>query len=554
MATNPILAGLDDFVFQGIGYGKPPVLAIDPEQSRIGLNEFFKEFSPTTAIIRDADELTEHLELIDTAIKYVKPAKKLASYGKAVLEGLSVSQEGLSYGLNGILNMQAPSASSTGLPTLYVVDEDSINPDRFSEFMSRFQQLGHEKKPRVVVVANKTLDSALRLVSACGENIDAHVLSATGLKQIGTLALECRDFVQFVDLFLTEGDGYCSSTDVVDLFPSADMDSRFRRCLGRMLKVQSLFRTNRKFEATDGVMLLANEIEQLSSAAHGDEFKNKLLCMKAISNLWTSYLTETNPELIENSLSIADHLKDDLLKAHCLKLTGLVTGRSKLTHQLLVDAQNIFETCGEVEQAIFVETNILENNLFSERIDVERAMKLIDFVSYTTPYIRRSTTIFSNAAIALMLAGNTVASRDAFGLATSAAGPSVNLLTSEVNALIAGYIDGEDLDREAVLKLTRRILRSGIDRNFSYHQALMFANLLKMSEGDREISGHIQEILRKERFLKYDEFLEDAGTLVKYVATKSYDLTATRPANLGGVLGAFLERHELFPAPHVFYR
>lgn len=164
MATNPILAGLDDFVFQGIGYGKPPVLAIDPEQSRIGLNEFFKEYSPTTATIRDADELAQHLELIDTAIKYVNPAKKLATYGKAVLEGLSVSQEGLSYGLNGILSMQAPSASSTGLPTLYVVDEDSIDPDLFSEFMSRFQQLGHEKKPRVVVVANKTLDTALRLV------------------------------------------------------------------------------------------------------------------------------------------------------------------------------------------------------------------------------------------------------------------------------------------------------------------------------------------------------------------------------------------------------
>lgn len=554
MATNPIKAGLDDFVFQGIGYGKPPVLTIDPEQSRLGLNSFFKEHSPTTAIIKDSSELAEHLKQIDAAIKYIKPAKTLATYGKAMLEGLSVSQEGLSYGLNGILNMQAPSASSTGLPTMYVVEEDSIDPDGFSEFMSRFQQLGHEKKPRVVVVANESLDSALRLVSSCGENIEAHVLSATGLKKVDTLDLQCSDFEQYVDLFLTEADGYCTKTDVSGLIPGADMESRFSTCLGRMLQIQALFRTNRKFEAIDGVSLLANEIEQLSDEAKNDDVTDKLLCLKAISNLWTSYLTEANPERVENSLSIAEHLKDDLLKAHCLKLTGLVTGRSELTHQLLVNAQDIFETRGEVEQALFVETNILENNMFSQKIDIERATKLVQFVSDTTPYIRRSTTIFSNAAIAMMLAGKNVASREAFAMATSASGPPVNLLTSEVNALIADYIDGEELDPNSVAKLIRRIRRSNIDRNFNYHQALMFANLLKMSDGDADLSGYVREVLRKEKFLDYDEFLEDPGSLVRFLATKSYDASATAPAKLGGVLGEFLERHELFPAPHVFYR
>ncbi len=551
---DSVADGIDNFAFDIVHDEKPAVLALDREQAEIGLNEFFKRCSPSAQRIRDNDQLHSARAAIDQAIKYVRPTKRVASVANALLSGMTLSQEGLSMGLNGVLNMQPPSAVSVGLPSLYLIDEDAIEPSRFAEFVSRFQQIGFEKKPRILMLANGKLESALKLISTCGQNVRSYILSSGGLTNVSPSQMNCNDFGEFVNLFLSEGDGYCASSDIDRMFPDADPESRIGHCVATMLQIQSLFRSGRKFEAIGLIADLDAELEHLNNTMRTESQRDRLLGLKAICNLWTSYVFEDHPEKIENSLSIAGHLKDDLLEAYALKLIPMVSGRSDLTRQMLEKAKQIFESKGEVEQALFVENNIIDNNLFSDRIDAERALRLSEYVRENTPYIRRSTTFHSNAAIALMLSGRMTQAREVFDLATRSAGPSVNLLTSHVNALICAYLDGEKIDHDVVSRTINRILRSRIDPNFDYHQAIMFGNLWKICEDKKDLAGEIIEILRKHRFLDYGTYLDDPHQFMRFCVSKCYDSQATMPVDQPGILGAFMNEHSLFPASHVFYR
>lgn len=554
MNTNLISSKIDNFVFDAVGYSKPPVLVLDPRQGQMGLNQIYKQYSPTTVRIRDDAQLEAETQRIDKSVKYIKPAKKVASYAGALLEGISASQDGLSMSLNGILNTQLPSAPTTGLPSIYIVEEDSISPQNMTAFMGRFQQLDDEKKPRVILLANEKLESALRLISSCGENISAHIISTNGLEKVSPVALRCNDFGEYINMFLSEGDGYCCSTDTGSFFPEERLSTEFSKCLALMLKIQSLFRCDRKFEAIESTTKLSAKLEQLRESVRNDEQLNKILCVKAICNLWVSYLTESNIDKIENSLSIAEHLQDDLLTAYALKMSPLISDRSNLTHQMLEKSKKIFEMNGEIEQALFVENNIVDNNLFSDRVDVGRAVRLSDYVLDQTPYIRRSTTFHSNAAIALMVSGNLTKSREYFDRAINAAGPAVNLLTSEVNAQIAAHLDGEKIKKNRMMKLIKKIERSGIDKKFDYQQAVMFGNLWKICESDRDISKYIVKVLKRAKYLNYNEFLDNPDRLVKFAATRSYNFDAKKPEVQPGVVGGFIEKHSLMPASHIFLR
>jgi len=42
MMTKSVANKIDEFVFDAVGYAKPPILALDPRQSQAGLNEFYK--------------------------------------------------------------------------------------------------------------------------------------------------------------------------------------------------------------------------------------------------------------------------------------------------------------------------------------------------------------------------------------------------------------------------------------------------------------------------------------------------------------------------------
>lgn len=552
--SKSVVGEIDSFVFDAVGYNKPPILALDNHQSRIGLNEMYKQYSPTTIRIRDNKQLEKVTEHIDTAIKYVKPAKKMAGYAGILLEGLSATQDGLSMSLNGVLNANSPSAVSAELPSVYIIEEDSIKPSMFADFISRFQQLNDEKKPRVIMVANDDLESALRLISSCGDNVSAHVLSSGGLTEVSTNKMSCSDFEEYIELFLSEGDGYYASTHITTIAPGGGREKQFSNCLTLMLQIQSHFRCGQKFAAKNSVFQLDKNLELLRELVNSDEQMNKVLVLKAINNLWIAYLSESDSDKIENSLSIAEHLGDDLLMAYALKLIPIVTGQTSLTHQQLEKAKRIFEANGEVEQALYVENNIIDNNLYSERVDVERAINLSNYVSENTPYIRRSTTFHSNAAIALMLSGRLTQAREMFELAKRGSGPPVNLLTTEVNSMIADHLDGEEICKDRSLKLVNKIKRSNIDPNFDYHQTSMLANIWKINEHNKKISKEIFRILKKNKYLDYKTFLDSPDALVKFAATRSYHAEAVKPMKLPGVAGSFIEKHGLKPSSQVFYR
>lgn len=556
MSSNTgTIGAIDDFVFRPLGDRKPSVLVLNRHQALSGLKDFFKEYSPTKIEISDKHELGTTQRTIENSIKYIKPAKKLATYANAVLEGVSLTESGFSMGLSGLLNHQPPCATDALLPKLFLINEDDIRGPQLSEFLSLFQQIDKGRLPATIFVSNTDkVDSAVETLSACGSNVSAQVLTGAGAKHLDLHGSQCSSGMEFVEMFLSEGDGACVATNLDELFPENDWESSFIKLATRMMKIQSLFRLGKKFECGRRLKKLQNEIERLRTNSIGTEFESHLLSARAILNLWEAFVFENHAEKIENSISIADHLNDDLLLAHCLKLTGLIHGYSDLSRQMFEKSERIFSSRGEIEQALFVQNNILVNSLYSSSIDSLAASKLTNFVTETTPYIRRATTFHSNTGLAHLLTGQNNEALKLFERATLASGPAINVLTSETNLLVAMYLSGESVNKDEIWRIFNRIKRSKIPKDFNYQQTAMLGNLWKLAESDKQISKAIKKYLRESKFMDYKNALDSANSVLACAVENIPSVKKRGAKKLPGLLGEYIQQHHFVLGAHVFYR
>ncbi|MCZ6862610.1 MAG: hypothetical protein O7I42_20450 [Alphaproteobacteria bacterium] len=551
---NVAAAEIDDFVFNPIRRERPSVLLLNNSQYRTGLTPFLKKNSPYKQSITDNESLLSNKNEIHRKIKYVHPFKKLASYANAVLEGLAIVEGGLSIGLSGLLNHQAPCAVDADLPKLYLIDEDEINPADLSEFLSLFQQIEPDRQPTTILISKDGIESAIDVLSVCGDNISVHMLTGSGARQIELVGQPCSDAAQFIGMFLTEADGACIATRLQDLEFSPDQQGDILRSATEMLRIQALFRVGRKFEASPLIASLHSELDRLRQESTDEAFTRHLYAMKAMANLWEAFVTEGNAAKIENSISIAHHLNDRLLLAHSLKLITLLHGHTDISRQFLQKSEQIFHEMGELEHSLFVRNNILVNSLYSEISEIESAEYLSDFVQEVSPYIRRSTTFHSNAGLSLLLSGNMKGALPLFERATTGSGPAVNMMASEVNYMIARYIDGQIVSPEEVWQHIKRLERSNIPKEFHYHQTCLYGNLWRLAGNDKDIAEEIKSVLREKMFLDYGAYLDDPKRLLKFAVKNMSTVVRAKAEGLPGRLGRFIDEHDLVPAAHVFYR
>ncbi len=554
MSGSVAASEIDDFVFSAIPREKPPVLLLSNAQAKKGLVPFLKGNALIKKSIRNNESLRVIRDEIHKKVKYVHPIKKLASYANAVLEGLSLSEGGFSIGLSGLLNHQAPCAVAADLPKLYLIDEDEIEPAKLSDFLSLFQQIDPDRRPIVILVSNDEIESAIEVLSASGENISAHILTGSGTRQVPLVGQPCSDVAELINMFLTEADGACVATGQQDLTLPTDLEGAALRCATEMLKIQTLFRIGRKFEARPLIASLHSELDELRRNSADEAYTRHLLAMKAMANLWDVFVSEANAEKIENSISIANHLGDRLLLAHSLKLIALLHGYTDITRQFLQKSEAIFQEMGELEHSLFVQNNLLVNSLYSNSPDGEGAKFLSDFVESTAPYIRRSTTFHSNAGISLLLTGNLSGALPLFQRATEGCGPPINMITSEVNYLIGRYQDGQTISPEEIWQCIRRLERSNVPQDFHYHQTCLYGNLWRLAADDKDLIGIIKSILHEKMFLDYEPYLDDPKRLLKFAVQNIPTVRRAKADRLPGRLGQFIDDHGLVLAAHVFYR
>ncbi len=555
MSNTALLDAIDSFVFKPLPGGRPSVLLLNRPQANSGLRAFFKKYSPKKQSIEDSEALEAAQKGIENTVKYVKPAKKLASYAAAIMDGISVGEGGFSLGLSGLLNYQPPCAVEASLPKLFLIDEDSIPANKLAAFLSLFQQIDSDRRPSTIFVSKADkIDKALKTLSACGEQIDAHLLSHSGAVKIELDASQCTDSREFIEHFLSEADGSCLETDINEMMFDNGPESKLSILAMQMLQIQSMFRSGRKFECRQKLVELQEEVELFRQEKSSSESQKQLLSIKAILNLWQAFASESFAEKIENSIAIADHLNDQLLLAHGLKLTGLVHGYSTLTRQMLEKARDIFVKYGEDENELFVQNNLLVNSLYSSAMNVEAASSLSNYVAEVTPFIRRSTTFHSNAAIAHLLNGNTNTALSLFDRANGGSGPPVNSITSDINRKIALYLDGSTIPDEELWKVFNRIKRANMPREFDYHQTAMLGNLWKLGETNKDFVGEIREYLRERKFLDYGDDINSPDEVLLCSVQNIPSVKRRMADSLPGLLGEFIQKHKFVLPAHVFYR
>jgi len=471
------------------------------------------------------------------------------------MKGFTFSEAGVSFSMNGLLNHQNPCANEFGFPKIVIIYEDEIETVQLSSFLSLFRQVAPENRPSIIFVGESPFQEAARKISACGDNINIAFLSPSGLQTATISPPSVSSTLEMLNHFLAEADGSCLATNSNDLDLGQDAEGTLIRIAVEMIQVQSHFRAGRKFEPSQQVLDLQRRLQLIWECEQNGPLREELLGFKALLNLWEVYLFEKRGHAVENTLSIARHLKNDLLMAHALKQTPLLHGYGELTRQNLMRAKVIFTSHAEQEQAVFVDNNIIVNDSYSELDATQKSTNLSDYVSEFLPYIRRSTTIHSNAGITCLINGHVERSRLYFDRAVAGAGPAVNRLTSEINRNIARYINGEQIQEDEAENFLRKLDRARISKEFDYHQTEMLANMWKIFENNGEVRLEIVEYLRRKKFLPYDNHLASPESLLKFAIFEAQSVRKSTPVKkLPGKIGHFFEQHGLLPAAHVFYR
>jgi hypothetical protein len=552
--SNFGLAQVDEFVFGPRYKPELQVLVLEDSHARPIFSEFFKRNSPAKEVIGDHVKLTSLHKEIHKRIKYEQPRRKVGGYINGLMNAAALTDTGFSFNLGGLLAQQTPCAAPITLPSLIIIHEDEITAEQLSAFFSLFKQVEPQHCPAFVFISEKRLGEAASALAACGSDIDVLTLTPGGVHELGLKAEGTDSLHDFLRLFLAEADGSCmaSSSGGFD-FVGEDRGQLLELAVD-MLRIQSLFRQGRKFDSKAQIQVLERKIEALRGATSDAALSKEYLYMRALLDLWYVFVTEESRDKIQNAISIADYLGDDILLAHALKQIDMLHGYGSLTRQHLMHAKNVFLSNAETEHALFVDNNAIVNDFYIGGDCSGAASRMSDFILEFCPHIRRSTTFHSNAGIANLIVGQEHQSLPYFQRAIDGSGPPVNKLTSEINLMIARFVSGEALDPSEAERFLRRLDRSNVPGGFDYHQTTMLANLWKMFEGHRSTRRAIVEQLRQKAFMRYDDFLDSPERLLRYVISSYGKVEGEPTQDPPGHIGAFFDHHGLWLSAHVFYR
>lgn len=521
-------------------------------------NKFKKRKKASATYIANQQELEKLIDEVNFRLKYkkfTKPLEKSATFIKRILGGINVSNIGygdFSMSFHNQTNIEIPSANFLDNPKIIVILEDQINPDTFSRFVTLYKDVAEPYRPLIVFISNNFATSLEKVQPSSG-SITVHSISNGKVVSINPTVSPLKDIYKFIDYATAEADAVCSLGLENGIRDELDIIAKLTHDL---IVIQSSFRSRQKYEVRYLVNQLMLDLDDAFKTNKGN-LRDKILFFKGIANLWNVYINEGNQELINNTLSIAEMLGDDFLKALALRNFILLKGYSNATGEFLAQARDIFTGYNFSHLAAMTQNNINVNNLYSNfnEAKVRDFERLSESVRYDELRgIRRTTTIHSNTGIALMLAGRTEDSIPYFQEAVSGSGPPLNKFTSEMNYLIARYMEGEIIDDEIGYAFLRKIKREGVHREFDYHLTTLYANLWGIFSDSRSLSKEIKNLLIKEKFMDYGSHLGNYKELVNFIMANYPSSKASGSTTLPGKLGEFANTTGFLLAAHVYYR
>lgn len=520
------------------------VCVISEDFPAIDLANFLKKNKNQIHRIDNHHFLQSITNEIHSQIRYVAPIKRARDFSSAFFSMFNFSLGEFEIGISDCSKQAWASANYIELPRAYYVYEDDITVDQMSIFVSLFLKVSPRIRPKLIFQIKNSLQSVCKMLSDCSHDISLNFVTPEGLKKLDAEASKISGLDEFAKKYTCFSYRSCSRLE--QDVGGSDLGPLLQRRSSEFLSARADTFLGNKFEARPKLeKLIFNIVNDIKSAKKED--KNKLLILKCLSNLTYLYINESKKNLYEESLVIADYLESSFLSAQANRLVNIAKGYSSLSDKRLHLASDYFSKNNRFDELMWTSNNILVNSFGYAGYDPVRAGDLISLAEEHARGSERLVVLYNNVALCYLFSRQYSKSIDVMNIARNLAGEAIQMLSLEINILIAKFLFGEDISDDFVCRLITRIERERLPQNFTYHQLIMFGNILEIKLLSATVKNECYKYLWEHKLISSDAAMISPtsifNTAFKAMPTLHFN-------TLPGIRGDFFKKTGLIPIVH----
>ena len=429
------------------------------------------------------------------------------------------------------------------------IDENELSASTLAKFLDAYAPLPMEQRPLILIETHEPetdIDNRLRKVP---DEFEFLRLGDHGaLEKVIVSRLPCTSVSDLVDHYAENSFSPIARMTMDELGSAIPADTELaNRFATKLFHLRSVATECGKFETLDLARALLVELERRSTSELSGDLAPVLLATKLFTNLWLLYCEEGPKELLDNSMAIAAHFGDELMQAHCLRMINIVKPHDSFTNHCSHRAAKIFFQHGAFDYANYCINNALVGKFYTDESSASDFSDVINGSAEVIAGFRGLAIMMSNAGVAHMIDGDHQSAITWFERAKRHASWPLHRFGIEVNLLIAKFLEGDDPDGDALVKLARAITRQ-IDKRYKYQIANLLLNIRLLAQRQREAAEELTRILAETRLLEDGVVLKDHTTLRALAA--HLKLVEGYHGERTGLRGKFIERYAFVPIFH----
>lgn len=428
------------------------------------------------------------------------------------------------------------------------IDENQLTAGTLAKFLDAYSPLPSEQRPVFIIEAHDQ-DSSIELrLSQAPEDMAIQRFGDHGrLRELVVERLPSQSLAQLIDQYAENSFSPVARVDLPLLEDSMLQGQPTARDLAaRLVHLRAVASERGKFETMPAAKSLAELLEHRTDLLSTEEAPI-LLATKAFTNLWRLYCSEESKSLFDNSMAIAQHLQNDLIRAHCIRLINTVHAHGSFTDQCSRQAAAIFFDHEMFDFANYCLNNALVGRFYTLESSTRAFAEMIDDSATNLQGFRGLAILMNNAGVAHLIEGKALDALAWFERAAEQPTLPLHRFGIHVNAMIARYLEGEDPSADDLLRCAKAIVRQ-VDSRYRHHIAHLFLNLYSLARGDAGCAAALLEMLKGLDVLNTPVIRNDRTTLAR-VAVRLGLINAPTEEH-PGLRGRFIEQHLLVPGFH----
>lgn len=441
-------------------------------------------------------------------------------------------------------------ARATNLPAMYVLNRDSLDRETLSSFITLFEKVRPESRPKIVFDAEGNSVAAADLLSVVTSSVTTYVDSPQGLRR-RELTQAAALPATFEELYLANAMEACARTEFPHISGRETESERRALLTGLYLKIQAIKRSNDKSAAApDHARLVSHLTEVLrSDSVIEREWYENLLFFALLDD---GYINESGGHAIERASAIAFRSGHPWLIAHAHRMINFTSGISPFSSAKLSEGASLFASMGNQIGEAYCLNNLLvtDSHRGGTPLDTAGADALVEFALRSIEYSDGVSSICSTAGVTMLLANRFDRAIELFDLASRSSGHRLHQLTGQVNALIAECAWRGDVDLDRVKQCADAIVAARLSRRLDYHHVYLLGNLMRMMKSKAE-KKRFHEYLIDQAFFSYSKKVVRKDKLLEFLIPHFQSITDG--VRYKGHRGEFFERTGLLPINHFLW-